>query len=172
MDKRGQFFSLYMVFVTLFMAGVVSMAYFSEQKDVAASVVSPVEILTLRDDLNRFEANEKVLILDSLEGAAGGWGSQEFADSFRGNFLNGIDEDMKSFLAGASSVDAVFSKIYSSVYFDGSELVFVRGDIEKSGNLKALNLDDRNFQVDYVFDFGRVYRIRKTEGGFVLEADE
>jgi hypothetical protein len=173
MHKRGMFFSLQMVAIVMAMVGMVSMIYFTEQDDIAASVVSPIEVLEMRDRLVMFEAEELRLVEESLERASGSFGDEEFLVSFRENLLDGLSDEMRDFLvrdlylngqsmgelgdlARSSFIENV---VYSKIFYEGDELVLVRGDVGKAGTLRAGKLEDINFQVDYVFEFGREYRV-------------
>jgi hypothetical protein len=54
--------------------------------------------------------------------------------------------------------------------FEDGKLVFVRGDIGKVGILSAGGGNDEiKFDVDYVFEFGREYRVIKSGDDYVLE---
>jgi len=54
-------------------------------------------------------------------------------------------------------------------YVDSSELRFKRSEIGKAFELEALDLTEKNFVVDFSFDFSAEYSIKKVNGKFVVE---
>lgn len=182
------FFAVYLTMIALVMSGVVVGLYLHQQGEASAALVSPVEVLDLRDNLTLFEMNEQELIFGSLESASGSFGSEEFRASFRSNFLSGATDEMKDFLledlyysgkrfvlTSDSERESFFENVvYSDVglKYENGELVFVRGKIGKIGILKGGGNDDVRFDVDYVFEFDRKYFIKKVGDDFVVEVDE
>ena len=67
MDKKAQFFGLYLVFITLFLCGVVISLYHVQQKNALNSLVSRRAVLEVQDGLELFEMREVSLIKDSYE---------------------------------------------------------------------------------------------------------
>ena len=60
--KRAQFFSMYLVVLTLFMCGLSIFLYVGQQDEMSNSLVSPVSILNLSDELEIFEYREGALV--------------------------------------------------------------------------------------------------------------
>ena len=61
-SKRGVFFALLLVFVTLFLSASVVLLYGVQQKNSDNSLVSPKVVLDIRDELELFEMRADVLI--------------------------------------------------------------------------------------------------------------
>jgi len=169
-NKRGQIFSLMMVFFTLFLCGVVIALYIVQQGNVEASLVSPDETLMMRDRLSIFELKEVELIKSSLnEGGFGG--------SFLTSFVDGVmvDEDMKSFLFDDLFVDGVEVReqdknrnlLEEGIYSVGDDSSFSRARIEKRGLLVAKNESKIDFPVYFTFEFEQEYFI--DENGEVVK---
>lgn len=177
-NKRGEgFFELYMVLIALAMCGTVIGLYFVQQENVSASLVSPLSVLEIRDDLDLFEISERGLILESLDEANGDFGDQDFLNEFEDLFFDGLDLDMKDFLLKnlyfngkdfseeSFDEDSFFNAIYLFKY-DGNDLRIVRS---KTG--KSFVLDSKNvvkFPVDVVFEFEREYLVKERGGKFFL----
>ena len=66
MNRRGQIFALYLVFLTLFMCGFSIFLHNVQQREMGNSLVSPFELLELENDLEYFNIRENDLILDIL----------------------------------------------------------------------------------------------------------
>ena len=121
------------------------------------------------------------MISSSLESASGSWGDNDFAVSFRENYLDGLSDDMKNFLVenlywngeavslGESERVSFFENVvYPFARFENGVLVFDRGKVGKVGSLSAGGLDDVRFDVDYVFEFEKEYRVSKLGDRFIL----
>ncbi|MFA5484668.1 MAG: hypothetical protein WC260_00215 [Candidatus Pacearchaeota archaeon] len=61
-NKKGQLFSLYLVLITLFFLGLVFLGYIQNQKNINASLISPIKVLLIEDKQRIFEYNEEKLI--------------------------------------------------------------------------------------------------------------
>ena len=169
-NKRAQFFSLYLVALTLFMCGIVIYMYVVGQGNAEAALVSPVEVLEVRDALEVFEMREVELIKSSVAGV------EKFgADEFRDEFIDGAvaDERMRSFFNGMFVGDVEISgstgnlfehKIYS-VKDVGGKVVLSRARVEVRDVFVAKReKDDNHFPVGFVFEFEREYVI-SSDGG-------
>jgi len=84
-NRRGFIFPLYIVALTLLMCGTVIMLYLNQQDGLNSSLVSPLAVLEVRDDLEIFEMRERELILGSL--------SEWDKDLFKANFIGGLTEE-------------------------------------------------------------------------------
>jgi len=186
-NKRGQIFSGILVLITVAMCLLSIGIYLEQQRGVQSSLVSPLVVLEVRDNLTVFEMREKELILSSLDSVDVDFGSDEFLDEFRDEFVSGLKQDskMKDFIfsdlvwkgdklkRGSFNEDAflgnvVYGSALSSI--DSSKITFGRGKIGKALELRALNVSQVNFAVDFSFDFDREYLIRKVGRGYVVEA--
>lgn len=183
-NKRAQIFSLILVAITLFMCVSSVYIYIIQQENVESSLVSPLVVLEVRDNLTIFEMREKALIEKSLNEVSVEFGSGEFSDKFRDNFLDGLDDEMKGFIfnyliwegrKGDSGFDEnsfitsiVYPEIIEGEGYD--EFVFVRGKIGKSISLSAEDTIEVNFPVDFLFEFEREYLITKKDGKFEVSA--
>ena len=179
MNKRAQFFGLYLVFITLFLCGVVIGLYHIQQKNAFSSLVSPREVLEVQDELKIFEMREVSLIKDSLVEANKEevFGTEDFTQEFRRIFIEGIltESDMTEFifsnltLKGQDAEDnarlqsrSFFENgLYSEglTKFEDGILSFGRGIVGKKIYLRAEDRDKISFSVDFSFDFGRKYLI-------------
>jgi len=175
-NRRGQIFSLFMVFFTLFLCGTVIALYFIQQGAVHASLVSPTGVLLVRDNLTIFEMREVELIKKSLPSED--FGSEDFKASFRNNFIEGVlaDENMKSFLFSNLYINGVEVReqdknrnlledgIYpeNSISFDGDKMNFGRTKIRKEVLLIAEDRSKIDFPIYFTFEFDRKYLINKN----------
>jgi len=185
MDKRGQIFALFLVFLTLFMCGSVILLYYSSQDKVSASLVSPRAVLDMRDDVKIFEMNEISSIKSALEEASkkAEFGTKEFSDSFKDSFFSKLkiyplitervyqrDQDVSE---GARLNTALFLRnaLYpeSLTYYDGKNLYFGRASLEKRTRLETSDKLKNNFVVDSKFSFDKKYLISKSGNEFVVK---
>ncbi len=188
MRKRGGsgLFSLWMVIMTLFLCGVSISLYNVQQDKLAVSLVSPLPVLELRDNLTIFEMREKSLIRKSLEKTSSEFGSDEFASEFRKNFLSGLTSDMKSFLLRNVVVnkessdlwddalkDSFFKNVvYREIRMSGGKLRFTRGKVDKSLSLSSGSWSSVNFPIEFGYEFKREYLISKVGSNFIIEESD
>ncbi|MFH1238431.1 MAG: hypothetical protein ABIH79_02745 [archaeon] len=190
-NKRAQFFGLYLVFITLLLCGIVMGLYHIQQKNAFSSLVSPKEVLEVRDDLEIFEIREVSLIRGSLVEASKTevFGTENFREEFRRIFIEGIlvDEGMKEFIfsnltlkgksfeedARLKSKDFFENGLYleSLTKFENGKLIFGRGIIGKDMYLKATDKDRISFPVDFSFEFSKAYLINFKNGEFEVKAE-
>lgn len=181
--KRGQLFSLWMVIMTLFLCGVSIGLYNVQQDKLAVSLVSPLSVLEVRDNLTIFEIQEKELILESLKSVSSEFGPDDFVSEFRENFISGLSGDMKDFLLqdlvvnqeGADSWDNALKEsffrnvVYGNVKMNGDRLLLIRGKVEKNRVLSSGDWSVVNFPVEFEFEFEREYIISKVGGDYIVE---
>jgi len=181
-NKRGALFAVYIVFLTLFFCTVSVMMFFVEQEKGANSLVSPMDVLVVQDDLEVFEMLEKDLIEESFSDASAGvykFGSAGFLDDFRSSFLNGVDGNsfMKEFMfkdlilnwtdiedaARSESMPFIKNVLYpsASMKYDDSSILIARATIGKSFVLFAKDESKIHFPVRFNFEFDRKYSISK-----------
>jgi hypothetical protein len=179
-NSRGQVFALFLVFITLFLCGVVAMLYMKEQGNVNSSLVSPSAILEMRDDLEIFEIREKALIEYLVEDIEGDFGSDEFIEVFRERFLDEMigNARMMEFIYGGLVFggrdyedeamglgrDFLDVNLYSDVVNRDGKLVFSRNLMGKKVSLRAIGGKEKiKFPVEFVYEFEKVYTITKNE---------
>lgn len=179
---------IYLVLLTLFLCGVVIGLYSVQQENTSSSLVSPVEILRLRDNLDKFELEEFLLIKKSLDESLdkNNFGSPEFIKEFRNNFLdNFISENLTLFLFSNLTWDGremeetvgedvggfLGNILYfeDGTYYKDENLVFSRGEIGKRFILVADKSTEINFPIDFSFNFEKRYLISLDNGKFILE---
>lgn len=183
-NKRAQIFSLILVFITLFMCGSSIYIYMIQQESAESSLVSPLAVLEIRDNLTIFEMGEKELIEKSLNEVGAEFGTGDFLKEFRDTFIEGLDGEMKEFILGdltwrGETMDVslgfdessflnniVYPEIKKEEEYD--EFVFVRSKIGKSISLNAKETIKVNFPVDFKFEFERKYLINKKDGKFEI----
>lgn len=177
-NKQGQIFSMWLVFITLTMMGVVLGFFYMDQQEITGSIISPMNVFNERDALEVFEGKEINLIRNSLNVATGGFGSNAFHDSFRFIFINGIDsdEEMKQFLFSNLSIDdievrerdknlnlienGIYPKIRSTMSTDS--FVFSRVSVGKKYSFSSGEDNKINFLTKLNFEFDRTYLISKN----------
>ncbi|NPE29615.1 hypothetical protein HNV12_16970 [Methanococcoides sp. SA1] len=184
-NKRGQLFSLFMVVIALVMSGVVVGLYFVQQEDVSVSLISPLVILEIRDDLDSFEIQERKLIFESLDSVVSEFGTEEFVREFRERFFMGLHGEMESFLLddliwdgkslelSSDNRDTFFRDVvYREIVMEKDKMRFVRKQVGKSKVLDSGNWNVVHFPVDFEFNFEKEYLITKSGNEFVLEEVE
>lgn len=90
--KKGTLRALYLVTLTLLMVGLVFYFYVSHNKALSVSLVSPLAVLEIRDDLSYFEMSERELIRASLNNV----GMDK--DKFKDEFISDLSVDMEDFI--------------------------------------------------------------------------
>lgn len=178
-NKRAQAFSLILVLMTLFMCGSSIYIYNIQQGNAESSLVSPLVVLQIRDDLEVFEMEEKALIEKSLGEVEVDFANDGFPEKFKEQFIDGLDGEMKNFILSDLTWNGVVmdssefdegsffrSVLYSKVERDSEGLKFVRSKIGKSISLSAKDVIKVNFPVDFKFEFEREYLINKKDGKF------
>jgi hypothetical protein len=184
MDKRGQVFGFILVFVTLFLAGIVVGLYYIQDAETISSLVSPKAVLEVEDSLGEFERAEKILIEDSLNFASGEFGTEEFRNSFRSNFLSGSGslplETIYSDLtlnsrpiedeARGAGEEFLRNTLYpeSQTEYFGNELIFRRAVVGKKIVLVAEETSDIHFPIDFKYEYSKEYRITKVGDSFEI----
>jgi hypothetical protein len=174
-NKSGQFFALYAVILTLVMCGIVIGLYISHQGKVVGSLVSPVAVLEIRDDLDIFEMREQELVLSSVDE------SGLDVDLFKDEFLNGVSEEMRTFIfsnltwdgkildPGTYDENSFLKNVLYSVEKDSRGLILERSRIGKTFLLTAQKESDTDFPIEFVFEFEKKYLISKHGDGFKVE---
>jgi hypothetical protein len=175
MKNRGMFMSLYLVVLTLLMCGVVLGFYMNHQKTLTGSLVSPLAVLEVQDELEIFEMRERELIMGSVDEWSG--------DSLKASFVGGLSSSMKEFIFsdliwggkvmdGDFNRDAFLENVLYSVSENSGDLVLKRSKIGKSILLQGDNKVDVNFPVYYEFEFEREYLISRGGGEIKVEVVE
>jgi hypothetical protein len=171
-SRRGFIFPLYIVALTLLMCGTVIMLYLSQQDDLNSSLVSPLDVLEVRDDLEIFEMRELELIRGSLDD----WDE----DSFKASFIEGLSDEMKEFIfsdliwgdklmEGDFNRDTFLENILYSVSEDSGNFILKRAKIGKRFLLESEGDVDASFPVEFEFEFEREYLIRQSGRVEVVE---
>jgi hypothetical protein len=175
--KRGQFFGIYLVFLTIFMCGLVAVIYHIQEKDLENSLISPQVLLRLEDEKNLFEIQEKEFIIDSARDV--GWMAGDFADdvktSFCGKFpdlmyarfiFSNISYKGRNDWGDAFDSPAEKEKFCLNVYdfgFEENILKVNRGEIGKNIRLSAVGKTKTNFVVDVDYVFDKEYLIKAED---------
>lgn len=193
-EKRAQFFSIYLVLLTLLMCGIVIGLYLVQQKNVNASVISPVEVLELRDSLEIYEIREINLIKESLTEANNLIEFEdeskrlEFLKKFRDLFLEKVisHKEMKKFILEGLFIEGRFipegsineedlfqNYLYpeDSLIYQGDEIIFSREKVSKSKhlNVNSYGEDKVGYNVVINYGFERKYLIRFENKVFTVE---
>jgi hypothetical protein len=160
-NKRGFVFALWIPVLTVIMCGIVAMNYLDKQPDVDASLVSPLAVLEVRDDLEIFEMREMELILEYWD-----------KDLFKEKFVDGLTDEMREFifsdLIWEGNVmdrdfdrDSFLNNVLYSVREDSGNLILERARIGKRLLLESEDLVKASFSVSFEFEFEREYLIDK-----------
>ena len=174
-NKRAQFFALYLVFITLFMAFAVIGLYVMQDGKTENSLVSPLVILELEDSEEVFLREEVALIESALNGASGEFRTPEFIESFRANFIAGFSLSMGEFVfpnltlegreiegeAREQQGDFLENTLYpeSLSYVSGEDLIFGRAKVGKEMILVGEDTSKINFPIDFSYEFEKTYLI-------------
>lgn len=190
MDKKGQFFAIYIALITLVMCGIVIGLYIYNDSRVGASLVSPKEVLEQGSDLKIFEVIEKEYILQSLFESLDYYefGEEDYLDKFREFFISKVDEDevIKEYLfenlyfeglditssALLKSKEFFENNLYSSsgIYYEEGKIVFSRSGPYKYKTLKAIFPYDKiNYNVGFKISLDKKYLITKKDNNFIVE---
>ena len=174
-NKRGQLFSAILVLITLLMCGLSIMVYSVQQERVQSSLVSPLVVLDVRDNLDIFEMREKELVLKSVESS----GIDELA--FKAALVSGFNDKMKDFIFSNLTRDgkemkrgefdevSFLDNILYTVQEDSGDIILKRNEVGKSFELRALVLSGVNFTIAFAFNFSAEYLIKKVGSKFTVE---
>jgi len=187
-NKRGQFFSLYLVLLTIAMIALDLAVYLQGQDKIQGAVVNPGEVLGVSHSYDLFMIREQEIILDSLYGVGGEYvfGTNEFSEEFRGPLISAVLEDplMSEFILedialDGKKLDAVpdnlfESRVYSasSFVFDEDTLSFSRGSLGKEFTLTSDSLKKVSFPVRVYFEHSQDYRVTFDGFNYLLEVIE
>ncbi|MBT3578079.1 hypothetical protein HN630_02070 [archaeon] len=179
-NKKGQFFALYLVLLTLFMCGIVMTIYNIQSKNVDSYLVSPEKMLLLERDAEVFEMAEKSLIRSAAVKV--GWsGGEQIRDSYLelletdsgGEKIRAfIFEDLvhggknKVILADAlkepkSQINFLKTEGIYNFNLNGDTLEVSRKQLGKTFRLTAINPSKINFVVDVNYVYSGDYEIKK-----------
>jgi len=187
-NKRGQFFSLYLVLLTIAMIALDLAVYLQGQDKIQGAVVNPGEVLGVSHFYDLFMIREQEIILDSLYAVGEGhvFGTNEFSEEFRGLLISAVLEDplMSEFILedialDGKKLDAVpdnlfESRVYSasSFVFDEDTLSFSRGSLGKEFTLTSDSLKKVSFPVRVYFEHSQDYRVTFDGFNYLLEVIE
>jgi len=187
-NKRGQFFSLYLVLLTVAMIALDLTIYLKGQDDLQGAVVNPGEVLGVGHSYDLFMIREQEVILDSLNAVDARYvfGSVAFNDEFREILINAVlgDSLMSDFILEDVAIDGkkleqvpdnLFeSRVYSpsSFVFSDDTLSFSRGIIGKEFVLTSDSLKKVSFPVRVYFEHSQEYRVTFDGFNYLLEVVE
>lgn len=173
-DKRGQFFSAYLVLLTLFMCGFVLMIYYFQAKAVGSELVSPAYVLEIVDEKEIFELQERAFVKDVYEEfyKDNVFDEEKFKEEFcekfsRKDFVVWFFKDLKNDKAFSTDLakKSFCKDIYGFEFLEnGRKLSYSREEVEKEKRLVAFERRNRiDFPVDFVYSFGREDLINSDE---------
>jgi hypothetical protein len=183
MNKRGQFFGLYLVLITLFMCFLVIGIYILQNEEVSNSMVSPNAVLNLQDEKELFEMQERNLILASGVYNLGleeidKWGEEDFLKNVEASFTDSLlfpkNEWMLNFLFKDLTINGVlveaeafnemvekrnFLEGIYSFEFSGEKMKVGRRDLAKDFRLEVEDSEKNkiNFVVDVEYIYNKDY---------------
>jgi len=99
-NKKAQFFSLYLFVLTVFMVSMALGFYFYQNSQLTRSLVPYSDLERLKLDQKSFEIGEKSYIFESArevraELGDASWGDEEFTQRFKEIFLEKLSSDLK-----------------------------------------------------------------------------
>lgn len=180
-NKRGQFFALYLVLLTLVMCGYVIFMYFKQADVVNSMVVSPIPLLEMQDNLVLIEMQEKNMICLAYKD------NSNSASDIENAFLDRLikNDDVKTFLLqyiiykssdgktilGEQAIRATFledskseKSFFNLIYnfkLEGDILIVERVKLGKEFTLRPYtsNLEARSFPVDVSYEYEKTYNL-------------
>jgi len=190
MNSRGQIFALYLVLLTLFLCTTAVILYVNHQESMKGTLISPVELLQIQDDLDLYEILEEKMIVEAVETInKSNWEQEIFIEEFRERFFEQYKEqkDMKEFIIRGAILDEktfveeiarkdwesfLTRRLYpeTGTYFEGGVMYFTRGSIGKHLLLNSAGLQDINFPVEVLYYFEQTYAIAHDEKGYKVAA--
>lgn len=183
-NKRGQFFALYLVLLTLLMCALVGFIYNIQNRNIQNSLVSPVEVMELGDNVSVFGMRERALIRLAADDV--NW---ESPDKIRDKFfdlLSSSDEGrkMREFIfkdfvsagwdkagwaevlkSASSQINFLESRGIYEFSLNNDVLSVNRRQLEKELRLDAKDRTKINFVVDVNYVYEASYDIKR--GGVI-----
>ena len=182
-NKRGMFFGLYLVVVTLILCGVAFGIRYQQGQNLPDELISPTVVLNVVDGLSVFEMREMNLI--NKAAATVNFGSGGFEDDFRNNFLALVKADAKmtefilwdltvngqpisfenramSFLASGFFENTLYPSRLTSK--KGKSVIFGRDRVGKKFVSETPNEDKHFFPAEFTFEFEKTYEVKKVNG--------
>lgn len=109
-NKKGQFFAIYLVLLTLFMCGMAIWIYYMQNKTVNNSLASPVSILELKDKQELFDLQEINIIAVSAKESE--LAKNKDLGAFKGKFFDYLmmpeQEQFRNFIFSNLTLDGKF----------------------------------------------------------------
>ncbi|MCR4285123.1 MAG: hypothetical protein NUV97_03725 [archaeon] len=189
-NNRGQIFALYLFLLTIAMCTLVLSLYLVQQKNARNSLVSPLEVLKLRNDLAIFELLEEEAVEDSIGEVFQSNGlpktdsnREEFILAFRSSFLqkiksepkmmnflsenlvvNGEKVNLKLFNIDKFIENGIYKKSENTI--EGNKILIKRGKVIKTMPLEAEEVFGAkiSFPVEFSFEFEKSYE-KEISGG-------
>jgi hypothetical protein len=190
MNNRAQFFFLYLVVLTFALCAIFIFNHVALRDELELSVVSPEEIFVVRDEVELFEIAEREIIVETFEktSATYEFGSEEFLQNFRINFLDDIGDDLdvleffssgvvigeRELKEGEVEWDSFFENVLypeesfsyenfkvtdGKVSYSGNGLRFSRTEVSRKGILSSSGRDAIKFDMEYSYEFGGDYYV-------------
>ncbi len=169
MNKKAQFFAIYLVLLTLFMCGMAMWIYYMQNKEVYNSLASPTSLLDLQDKQELFDLQERNIAIVSANES----GLTENGDinAFKTNFIDYVmkpeQEQFRDF-------------IFTSLTVDGKPRVFnIDDDAKKRDFLEntvydfTLDNDNKNLKIERKH-LGKTFSVKapdKSVINFIVFAD-
>lgn len=100
-NKKAQFFSLYLVILTVFMVSIALGFYFYQNSKLTQSLVPYSQVERIKLEQRTFEFNEINYLLDSVKQSKidlgdSSWGKDEFLDSIKSGFVELLSNNLNS----------------------------------------------------------------------------
>jgi len=166
--KRGQFFALYLVLLTLLMCGLVIFVYFIQDRNVSNSLASPVALLRLQDNKEMYELQENKLISDAIKEAekSESFGTSGFNNKFSEIFFNSLNKpEQKEFRAFmfSNTIDQLNNDFFNNIYkiSFSNNLIVQRVSLEKNFIITASDKNKINFPVFVSYSYSKTWSCNK-----------
>jgi hypothetical protein len=180
MGRGGAIFSVYLPIFTLVMCGVCLLFFSYHQKDIENSVVSPISVIELENNMNVFEFGERGLLIYSAKesGVFENGDIQTFKDVFISELLKDNALGMRKFLfsnlvyeqkkldindISLEQQKTFFNTIYD-VKIENGKLEITRGELTKFMVLVPQDRNNKNnFLVDFEYKFKKDFAISEED---------
>lgn len=179
--KKGQFFALYLVLVTLFMCSVVVLLYFNGNDILDNSIVSPLSVIDVLNEEGGFRVQEEGFLYASVldSGMDEDLAKDVYCSYFsEKSFSDFVFEDIYYLNRGAEewrgALDSVEEKkgFCESVYVFsgvGEGLRVERKELGKKKRLVAGEREKVNFPMGFEYFYSAEYLIKEDGAGYSIE---
>ena len=164
-NKRGQVFAIILFFMTLFMIFLSIFLYLNQQKKMYNTIVSPFDVLEIRDERDIFEYTESAFVKENACDLKDAWDANVFEQELLDDLLDlGDDCFVLNDLSGelANLEKTAPREVLDSFYIVSKEgpVVTVNREARKGFELEPeLVTDENSFPVQVEWVYKKEYKI-------------